>query len=227
MNDKIDFLSDVLQCGNEGKMIKLGIKFNLVKFSDKKVMDVILRWKQCFGFLGKNDLFIGANIQKIIYCILTDCHFIKDVGGIETNLTFYDERMDGFWGFGVIDKMNRNIQIKVFNICEAMIIMDYAKYPIYKIYNLYNCKCLKDYYGSKVNFDIIIKDLSLIPMFIGNLNNLGNDYGRLKYHVSYQRQCVLLKEYMKKSIILDNKIWDAQSELFEIHAKQIKKILNI
>jgi hypothetical protein len=228
MDVKIDFYDDVNKL-SKNIDINHNIKLNLQIYDNIDITNIILKWKQCFEFLGKTDLFISKNVQKIIYCLLSDCNIINSVNGENTNLSFYDIVKQEFLGFDIIDKVNRIIKIKLFNVCNKMVIVDCKGYPIYKIYHLYNLDVVKDYYGkSKVNFDSIMKSICIMPIFVGDINNLLHDYKKLSVdnlNVCNYRNIMYLKLYLAKSRELEYEIHNIQRELRDIYNKEIIKNL--
>lgn len=224
MDDKIDFYDDVNKLSTNitiTKNIGSDITLNLQSYDDVNVIDLILKWKSCLSFLGKDALFITKKVQQIIYCLLSDCTFINSVNNQSTNLTFYDKIRESFMGFDVVTKTNRNIKIKLFNVCNEMVIIDCSAYPIYKVYYLYNLDFVKDFYkSSKVNFDTIMEHISLVPVLISDINNLVTDYKKLSVYnlrVSNNKKIVRIDTYLKNARHIEAKIEKIQHELFDIY----------
>jgi hypothetical protein len=139
----------------------------------------------------------------------------------------YDELQQDFWGFDVVININSIIKIKLFNVCDRMVIMDCTKYPIYKIYHLYNLSMIKDLYKtSKINFDIIKRDMCLVPMFVSNINNLFNDFKKLSasnFNMNLKRNMMFVESYVKRVKVLEDQILKVQNELFDMYNKKLKK----
>jgi hypothetical protein len=228
MDDKIDFYNDINKYStNIIKNYDINTKLDLQQYNDNNIVKLLLKWKSCFEFLGKNPLFISKPIQKIIYCILSDCSIINYINKTLTNLSLYDELQQDFWGFDVVININSIIKIKLFNVCDRMVIMDCTKYPIYKIYHLYNLSMIKDLYKtSKINFDIIKRDMCLVPMFVSNINNLFNDFKKLSasnFNMNLKRNMMFVESYVKRVKVLEDQILKVQNELFDMYNKKLKK----
>lgn len=217
----VDFYDDINKLSeNINNTVGSNIKLNLQLYNNIDTVDTMLKWKSCFDLLGQTNLFTSKNVQKIIYCLLSDCSIINTVNDEPSTLTFYDGILTTFWSFDIIDKQNRNIKIKLFNVCNKMVIIDYCKYPIYKVYYLYNLTSIKDFYGIKVNFDSLIKDLYIEPSFIGNIYELKKDYKKLsiqnvnicnKYNLTY------IQSYFKHTKKIGKQILKTQLELFDMY----------
>lgn len=221
MSDELDFYNDINKLSHKMETTKLNIKLNLQMYDDINIIDTILKWKTCFEILGRKDLFMTPNIQKVIFSLLSDCGIINYINKNETtNLALYDTINESFWGFGCIDNNNRNIRIKLFNVCNKMVIVDMIKYPVYKIYYLYNLDIVKNFYGSqKINFDNVIKDISLEPVFIGNINNLKNDYKKMsvsKFELCNKQYIDYIKSYTKLTKQLNTQINNTLREIYGI-----------
>jgi hypothetical protein len=120
-------------------------------------------------------------------------------------------------GFDTVNNKNRIIKIKLFNVCNKMVIIDCKQYPKYKIYNLYNLDIIKSHYKTqKINFDELVEYLCLFPIFIGNINNLEIDYKRISklnentcniiniLHV--ENYLIFVRKIEKKIIITQNEL---------------------
>ncbi len=222
MDDKVDFYSDVNKFSeNIIKPLGPNIKLNLQLYDNFNTIDMLLKWKSCFELLGKDVMFISKNVQKIIYCLLSDCSIINSINDTKIKLSLFDTSNKTFLGFDVVDNINRFIKIKLFNMCNKMVIIDCKTYPVYKVYVLYNLSVVKDYYkSSKVNFDIIIKNICLLPIFTGNINNLRSDYKTLSvnnYTVCNATNLRFTEEYLKNLKQLDKQINKIQNELITIY----------
>lgn len=226
MDDKIDFYNDINKFSkNIIKICDLNIKLDLQIYDDINVVDLILKWKSCFEFLGRQTAFLSRKVQKIIYCLLTDYTIINFVNKEVTNLSLYNVITQSFFGFDVINDTNRIIKIKLFNVCNEMVIMDCNKYPTYKIYHLHNLNIIKEFYKtSKINFDTIKKDICIIPIFVGNINNLRNDFKKLSinnFNISLKKNIIHTKNYLTRTKELNDEISKVQNELFNIYKQKI------
>lgn len=228
MDDKIDFYKDINNFSTNTIMSHDGMKLNLQSYNDVNVIELILKWKQCFDFLGKGGMFVSKKVQLIIYCLLSDYSIINFVNKEPTNLALYNTITQSFFGFDVVNA-NRIIKIKLFNVCNEMVIIECCKYPVYKIYNLHNLNIIKEFYGtSKINFDTVKKDICLLPVFIGNINNLKNDFKKLSvynFNTPNRRNVMYMELCLKKEREIEKKITDTQNELFDIYSKQIIRVL--
>jgi len=228
MDDKIDFYNDINKFSqNIIRQYDPNTKLDLQLYDNINIIELLLKWKSCFEFLGRDALFTSKKVQKIIYCLLSDCTIINSINKVITNLALYDTVIQSFFGFDVVTNTNRIIKIKLFNVCNEMIVVDCCKYPVYKVYHLYNLNIIKEFYKtSKINFDTIKKDICLLPTFVGNINNLINDFKKLSvnnFNLSYKKNMLYVTSYLKKARELENEILKAQNELFDIYNKQIIK----
>ena len=162
------------------------VSLSLEKFS-RKVCDTFLHWQMLLGMLGKSasDIFFC----KILYCLLSDCCFVNSMNDNPVELDLYDDVLERFVRLDTIDKQNRMITIKIYNVCDTMIVLDFdAKNKQYKMYEIYNLPLIKSSYKSKrINFDILAKDLELEPFFTSSIQNLKNDYKKLSVNKSNNR----------------------------------------
>ena len=178
---QIDFKSDINKFSdNKNKLVRinnLDINLNSLYYENKNLLEVFQKWLTCFEILGKGNLFRSKSIIKILYCLLTDCSSIITINNIKTELDLYDESLERFLRIEVIDKNNRFIKIKIFPICDSMVIIDCSDFKSYKIYELHNLQLIKKCYGTnKINFDLIKNNIGIYPTFIGNITNLQNDF---------------------------------------------------
>ncbi len=222
MDDKVDFYGDVNKLSeNILKPLGPNIKLNLQLYNNVNIVDILLKWKSCFELLGKDILFVSKNVQKIIYCLLSDCSIINSINDTKIKLSLFDTSNKTFLGFDVIDNINRVIKIKLFNMCNKMIVIDCKLYPFYKIYILYNLNIVKDYYkSSKVNFDMIVKNICLLPVFTGNINNLKVDYKKLSINnltLCNATNVKIAETYLQNLNQLDKQINAIQNELLNIY----------
>ena len=154
----------------------IDINLNLFKYEDSTLPEIIQKWLTCFEILGKSNLFKTKSIIKILYCILTDCFTINTINEQKMDLDLYDAIIERFLRIEVVD-IERTFKMKIFTVCNSMIVVDCRDMTKYKIYEVYNLQLLKQFYQTnKIDFDILVKDLNLEPIFIGNINNLCHDY---------------------------------------------------
>jgi len=173
----------------------LELKLNLNAYSDS-VIDMINSWLLCFEVIDqknkksnhfskkfKSNLInfkFHKNIIKIIYCLLSGCMTLNTINNEIIDLDIFDPLLEKFSRIDIIDNKDRNIKLRIFNICDNLIIFDCQDINNYKIYELYNLNNIKTYYGqSKINFDDLIQLLGLIPKYIGKYINLKIDIGKL------------------------------------------------
>lgn len=174
--NKIDLKTDLLKyCQTFNKIIKIkdvDLELNLKVYNNINIIDEIYKWQSCLGMMGK-DIFKSKDIIKILYCLITDSCILENIPGID----LYNSILNRFYQINYINKESRQIKLRVFPICNTLIIIDFKKYPEYKIYELYNIDKVKEYYmANKINFDTIIKDIKLDPIFLGDVMNLKENY---------------------------------------------------
>lgn len=180
-NNQIDFNSDINKFSNNiNKNIKINnisLTLNLFEYCDIRSCEIINNWEICLGMLGKSKLFKSKNIMKVVYCLLTDSCVINSINNTKSDIDLFDVILERFLRIDVIDDKERNIKLQIFPICNTLIIIDCRDLKNYKIYELHNIKSVKEYYGtSKINFDEIINDIKLEPIFTSSINKLMNDY---------------------------------------------------
>lgn len=182
--NEVNFKKEIMKfSGRINKMIKINdiqLNINLSNFDNSDLIEEILNWKLLLGMIGKSELFRDKFVIKIIYCLLTDNCVINNINNNVMDLDLFDIKKNSFLRLEVIDKNNRNIKIKIFTVCDSLIVFDCKDMNNYKIYELYNLKNLKDYYGSnKINFDTVSKDLKLNHVFNGDIDDLSNNFKKL------------------------------------------------
>lgn len=183
------------------KKISSTIKYNdkqlsieLFDYHDRKVIDLLNEWKICLSCMGKSKLFKDIFIAEVIFCLLSDYHYVHYIGKKDSPLHLYNPILNDLTNLVVVDQ-NRCIKFKLFNISNTLIIFDFKK-DHYKVYKLYGLYAIKDYYESKqIKFDHLVKDLQLTPIFESDLDNLENDYKKLSY-VNYTRNDFLEMRYI-------------------------------
>ncbi|ARF12206.1 hypothetical protein Klosneuvirus_4_21 [Klosneuvirus KNV1] len=169
------------------------IKLDLIDYHDKKVIDILNEWKICLSFMGKSKLLKDTYVAEIIFCLLSDYHYVHTIGRKESPLHLYNPFLDDLTNLVVVDQ-NRCIKFKLFNISNTLIVFDFKK-DHYKIYKLYGLDVIKEYYETKqIKFDHLVKDLQLTPIFESNLDNIEKDYQKLSY-INYTKAIVLEIRY--------------------------------
>ena len=181
-SSQIDFNSDINKFSNNiKKLIKINnvdINLDLSEYNDIESCELISNWNMCLGMLGKSNLFKSKHVMKIIYCLLTDSCIINNIndnGNLDLDL--FDLALDRFLRIDVVNENSRYVKLRVFTVCNTLIVVDCKDLKKYKVYELHNISAIKEYYGThKVNFDTIINDIKLQPKFIGSISSLINDY---------------------------------------------------
>ena len=183
------------------------VDIQLIKFK-QSVCEIFLNWQTVFGMIGKNKK--SSYVIKILFCLLSDYCIIKSINKDKCGLDLYDPELDRFTRLEVVDEKKRDIKLKIFNICNHMIVIDCRDMKKYSVYELQNCKLLKDYYENyKINMDDIILTLKLKPVFTGDIKNLLNDFGILsteKKELDYDEYIDNLEKRTKELNLLENKI---------------------
>lgn len=184
MDTEITFDSEIVKYTNNlVKNIKINdvdINLNLIEYNDKRIIEILGQWQMCLSMLGKGNLFKTKDCMVIIYCLLTDCCKINTINDSKMDLDIYDPVLDRFQRLEIIDNTNRFIKLRIFTVCNRMIIVDCKDGKKYKIYELHNLGNIKEYYGTnKINFDDIVKSIKLEPIFVGNFSDLEDDFKRL------------------------------------------------
>ena len=215
MND-LDFNSDIKQFSTNYKE-KLCIQdtvlnLELEGYNNKGTIEVINRWQLCLSYLGKGNLLESKDASSIIYCLLTDACLLRTVNDSKVGLDIYNPIVSRFYQIECVTKKNRSVKLKIFPICNTMIIFDWQNYPEYKIYELFNLDQVKEYYGKKkVVWDQIIKDINLKPKFCGHSSTLDEDLKRLSIdniikNKDREKSIQILEDFMKQCKILEKQI---------------------
>ena len=218
MVDIVDFASDIKsQTYTFNKIVKVNnfdLNIQLVSYKED-VCDIFSNWQTILQMLGKNNK--SENIIKILYCLLSDCCFIKTIQNEKSILDLYDIGLEKFVRVGVVNEKNRIIKIRVFNVCDSFIVFDCKDMKNYKVYELNNLLELKSYYESnKINFDKIVKELNLRPFFMENIKNLKSNYKILSINRRRLDKCKYiesLSKYIKDQNVIEKKISNLQKYL--------------
>ena len=153
------------------------LNLSLTSYNDIGIIDILYKWQSCFGLLGKGNMFHSKDISKTIYCLLTDSCILTSIDNDKVDIDLFNTITNRFYQINVLTKARRKIKLKIFPICDTLIIIDWKNFPNYKIYELFNIGLVKEYYkNKKVIFDTIIKDIKLKPKYSGNVNELTNDF---------------------------------------------------
>ena len=217
--DEISFGSDIKElCTNiilpmYIKGTNISLKLN--QYNNKETIETIKKWQSCFALLGKGNLIQSKDTSLIIYCLLTDACIIENIDGNKVDIDLYNPVLERFYQMESVNQKHRDIRIKVFPICNTIVIFDWLEYPTYKVYELYNTEQVKEYYQNrKVNFDTIGKDINLQPKFIGSIKSFEHLYNDFKI-LSVDRfvitdykesQIKILEEFMKQWKKLEKEI---------------------
>ena len=224
--NEITFNSDIKELStNINKNIYVldqTLTLSLNAYNNKDTIDVLKKWQSCFALLGKGQLLQSKDASTIIYCLLSDALSIDMINYAKVNIDLYDPILNRFYLVESLTKKHRNIRLKVFPICNTMIVFDWSLYPIYKIYELYNTDQVKEYYESKkVNFDKIVKDLGLVPKFIGKVDSLDNLYTYFKklsvnnLEDYKEKHIKVLEDFLRKYRVLEKQIQSEYKKYFK------------
>ena len=180
-NKYINFDSDINKFSNNiNKLIKINdidINLDLTEYTNIKACEMIDNWNLCLGMLGKSNLLKNKDVMKILYCLLTDSCIINNINGNILPLDLFDPILEKFLRIDICDEKNRNIELRVFTVCNTLIVIDCKDLKNYKIYELYNIHLLKEYYcKNKVNLDTILNDIKIDPKFKGSIADIEDDY---------------------------------------------------
>lgn len=214
MDSTVDFHKDIYRHSkNISKTINLNstnVMLNLLVFNDKEICDCLLKWELCLGILNKHNLIKTKFIFKIIYCILYNCNVIDNINGKLFDLDIYDDVLERFLRLETIDEINRMIKLRVFTVCNTMVVIDCKDLSNYKIYEIYNVDSIKKYYeSSKINFDSFIKIMNLKPIYSGSLYEIKANFGRLAHDLieyNYGKFIDILDNFIKHDINIEKQI---------------------
>lgn len=193
---EIDLKTELLKfCQSFNQNIKIkdvSLDLNLKSYKNINVIDEIYGWQSCLEILGKKNIFMSKDLIKVLYCLLTDSCILENINGID----LYNPILNRFLQIVCLSS-KRKVKLKVFPICNTIIIIDFKGYPKYKIYELYNIDQVKEYYETnKINFDTVIKDIKLEPIFTGNLMDLKKDYKILSLGISKETHIRILEKFL-------------------------------
>lgn len=219
MDVQLDFSTEISKYGNR---IRKEITINncskilsLTQYSNSKACDVINDWMESLSMMNKTSLFKNKYIMRIIYALLTGYHVINLINSEQVPLDIYDENTERFIIVETITNKDTEIKLK---LCSTMIIFDCTDLNDYKIYELYNINLVKQYYNNnKVSFNDIIKDINLIPIYKGSVNNLEADINIMSPLNNHFYKKYTLKLMISSSKIqrrLERKIVKRSSRIF-------------
>lgn len=186
------------------------LNLNLIQYNEIGIVEPLKNWKLYLGMIGKNILFKSKDVWKVLYCYLSDAMLLESINGNKVDIDLYDKYKNRFYRLETVNEKERNIKIKIFPICNNMIVIDNKNPKSYKIYELYNLNLIKDYYDTnKVNFDQILKDIKLNPFFTGNVDELENDFKKLSvvnYKIDHGELIEQIEKFLSNSRELDKNI---------------------
>lgn len=196
--NKISFSGDVATFSQNKKIIIDGAVLELQVFNENTTKS-LLQWKAVFEMMGQKDKFMSNDVLKVAYCFLSDCGIVKSENDKPTKkYDLYDTELMEFLSFKTVNITKRVLKLKA--VINKIIIIDCIEFPTYHMYELYNVEFIKKYYGkTKIDFDIIKDDISLIPTFTGNINDLLNDYKKLSINMispCNMNNVLLIKHYL-------------------------------
>ena len=186
------------------------LDLELQAYNNENAIESLNKWHLSLSYLGKGNLHQSKDASKIIYCLLSDACIINSINKAKVNIDLYDLTLDRFYQFDSISQKNRKIKIKIFPICNTLIIFDWLHYPEYKVYELFNTDQIKEYYeNKKIDVDTVIMDLGLKPKFSGDINDLVQDIKVLsinKIVINRGKNIKMLEDFMERAQDLENKI---------------------
>lgn len=224
MDSEIDFSSDINKYARffikDIIINNIDISLDLTEYNNIKIIEILNQWQTCLGMMGKAKFFKTKEFMKIIYCLLSDSCKINTINGNKIDLDIYDPIIDRFLRLDVIDENNRFIKLRIFTVCNTLIVIDCKDMKNYKIYELHNLSNIKEYYGTcKVNFDDIVKLLKLQPRFIGKLSDLTNDFKILSLNNIKINKGIIIKtleEFVYISNNMEKKIQKEYKDLYNL-----------
>lgn len=195
----------------------IALDLKLQAYNNVKTVKLINEWFTSLSYMGKGNLYQSKEASAIIYCLLSDACIIESINEAKVNIDLYDLVLDRFYQFDTINKKSRTVRIKIFPICNTLIIFDWFNYPKYKIYELYNTDQVKEYYDNKkIDIDTVIKDLSLKPKFCGDVNDLLEDMKVLsvnKVIINKEKNIRVLEDFMKQYQSLEKQVQNEYRKL--------------
>jgi hypothetical protein len=208
----MDLDSDlIIHSKNISKITKFNdifIDMVLIEYN-KELAELLNNWNICVKVLKKEYLFKTKKIFSIIYCLLSDCYNIVSLNNQSYDIDLFNIILDKFLRFDIVN-INRNIKLKSFTICDSMVIIDCYRLDKYKIYELFNINSIKKYYDTNIiDFDILIRDINIKPVFVGSIDNLEEDYKKLSiinYKYDHQQIINNLKNMVKYQNNMEKKI---------------------
>lgn len=225
MNDEINLKTELLQyCINLSQNIEIKgtiLNLNLKAYNNISIINELNKWQSCFGILGKGNIYVTKEISKIIYCLLTDAYVLEYIN----NIDLFNPILSRFLQIESLTKNNRTIRLRLFPICNTLIIVDWKQYPNYKIYELYNINQVKEFYRSnKVNFDMVVQDIKLQSVFTGDITDLENNFkilGLNSVKDNREHQINLLETFLSNYRILEREIQKEYRKLIKKSSKAV------
>lgn len=232
-DDQINFSTDIIVTKKTNTYnITLGDKQVNIILSDYIVQccEIVKKWYLCLNMLGKSTDFKNKNIVKIICCLLSDYHIIESINDKKIDLELYDVNLDNFVKIEIIDEKNKDIRLKLFNVKNIVVVFDCTNMNKYKFYELYDAKSIRSYYSTGqnngiINFDNIVNDLNLKPKFVGDIDNLQNDFKTLSinnFKVNYGRMLCSLQNMMSAQTRIERQIQQEYKKLYMTFKKDNK-----
>ncbi len=136
-------------------------------------------------------------VIKILYCLLSDNYQIERLSKAKSPIEFYNPIIDKLHKLVVINEQ-RIFKLKKLSLVDSLIIFDCKNMNNYKIYEIYEPARLKKIYGNRVRIEELIKDIKIEPIFIGDVNELENNFKILSYPNFKQNKKVYLTKIVKE-----------------------------
>lgn len=210
MDNEINLKEDLYQYSQKVSykysINNIDLNLSLFSFNNIKISNILHKWQSCFGILGKGNIFHFKDVSKIIYCFLTNSCILDNIDGDKVNIDLFNTVTSRFYQVNVLTKIKRVIKLKIFPICDTLVVIDWKNFPDYKIYELYNTKQVKDFYkNKKISFDTIIKDISLEPKYMGNIDELDKDFKILSI-VDKEKNIKNLENFLSSHLAMEKQI---------------------
>jgi len=212
-----------------------GIK--IMKFNDQQISEKLKDWciiYQNMGIYGiKTKLIENTMFFKILYCLLTNSVKINQpikINDIDCNIDCYNIDTHNTIRVKVIDNDNDIIKIRKNSEYDSIVIINCSSMDNYKIYEIDNpiLHSICALYGNHVKFNVIVKDYNLIPVFVGDIINIHNDFKTMTFANDKNSVKYYLDEINKKLIEMDlteKKIQQLYKKMY--HTKKVKKIKTV
>ena len=227
MDNEIDFNTDITKYAKP--LIKditinnITLTLDLTIYDNKKTIEVLKQWQTCLAMAGKGNLFKTKSCMVIIYCLLTNNCKVNTINDNKMDLDMYDMVLDRFQRLDVIDGENRFIKLRIFTVCNSLIVVDCKDTKTYKIYELHNLANVKEFYGgAKINFDSVVKDIKLEPKFVGKYVELEGDFKRLgmeNMRVSGEDTINVLQHFLDTCVGIEKQIQREYGKFYKAKGK--------